>query len=114
MFWLQFQNFIQDKQLHFFYQVYAVNIIKSQFIFLKLLDIFPIQRWNQGLLFHQAFVDLVRSFLLIPLGMSILGCSPIGSCSVLETSFLLLVTASTVSYIVAVIFPSVPFFRLIY
>ena len=54
-------------------------------------------RWNQGLLFHQALVDLVRSSLLIPLGISILGCTPIGSCSVLETSFLVLVTASTVS-----------------
>jgi len=61
-----------------------------------------LRRWNQGLLFHQAFVDLVRSFLLIPLGMSILGCSPIGSCSVLETSFLLLVTASTINLLTTV------------
>ena len=48
-------------------------------------------------MFHAALVDLLRSFLLIPLSLSILDCTTIGSCSSLETSFLLLVTASTVS-----------------
>jgi len=62
-----------------------------------------LRRWTHALLFHAALVDLLRSFLLIPLSLSILGCTPISSCSILETSFLLLVTASTVNLLTIVI-----------
>ena len=54
-------------------------------------------RWSHALLFHQSVVDFLRSCILIPLSVSILGCKAIHSCNILETSFLLLVTASTVS-----------------
>jgi len=76
----------------------AANLTLMILIMLKS----KLRRWNQGLLFHQALVDLVRSFLLIPLGLSILGCTPIASCSVLETCFLLLVTASTINLLTTV------------
>ena len=78
--------------------------------------------WSNGLLFHQAVVDLARSAILIPMGIiimiimiimimmitnnendnmtisgqSILQCQPISKCSLVETTFLLLVTVSTV------------------
>ena len=60
--------------------------------------LFPNIRWSHALLFHQSVVDFLRSCILIPLGISILGCKAIHSCNILETSFLLLVTASTVRY----------------
>jgi len=53
--------------------------------------------WSNGLLFHQAVVDLARSAILIPMGQSILQCQPISKCSLVETTFLLLVTVSTVN-----------------
>jgi hypothetical protein len=46
--------------------------------------------------FHLGLVDLLRSLLLLPLALSILSCRPIYSCNIIETSFLVLVTASTV------------------
>ena len=55
-----------------------------------------ILRWSHALLFHQSVVDFLRSCVLIPLSVSILDCRAIHSCNILETSFLLLVTASTV------------------
>ncbi|XP_023338969.1 uncharacterized protein LOC111709516 [Eurytemora carolleeae] len=56
----------------------------------------PNRRWSQGLLVHQAVVDLIRSAILIPLGKSILECQPVNKCSLVETTFLLLVTVSTI------------------
>ena len=67
---------------------------------LKLLLYF---RWNQGLLFHHAVVDCVRSLLLLPIGQSILKCQDMSSCGLLETSFLLLVTASTINLLTTVL-----------
>jgi len=59
-------------------------------------------RWSHALLFHQSVVDFLRSCILIPLGLSILGCKAIHSCNILETSFLLLVTASTINLLTTV------------
>ena len=66
-------------------------------IFIPISELYnAVSRWSHALLFHQSVVDLLRSALLIPLSISILGCSPISSCNILETAFLLMVTASTV------------------
>merc|ERR1712156_1097515 len=43
----------------------------------------PLKWWNQGLVFHQGLVDLLRSLLLLPIGLSLLSCTPIHSCSIL-------------------------------
>lgn len=59
-------------------------------------------RWSHALLFHQSVVDFLRSCILIPLSVSILGCQAIHSCNILETSFLLLVTASTINLLTTV------------
>ena len=53
--------------------------------------------WSYGLLFHQGCVDLARSAILLPLGNSIAACRAMTKCSLVETTFLLLVTVSTVS-----------------
>jgi len=63
----------------------------------------PARRWSQGLLFHQAIVDLARSAILIPLGRSIFECHPVSKCSLVETTFLLLVTVSTVNLLTVVL-----------
>jgi len=59
--------------------------------------------WTNGLLFHQAVVDLSRSAILIPLGQSIYACQPVTKCSLVETTFLLLVTVSTVNLLSVVL-----------
>jgi len=59
--------------------------------------------WTNGLLFHQAVVDLARSAILIPLGQSIYACQPVTKCSLVETTFLLLVTVSTVNLLSVVL-----------
>jgi len=59
--------------------------------------------WTNGLLFHQAIVDLARSAILIPLGQSIYSCQPVTKCSLVETTFLLLVTVSTVNLLSVVL-----------
>jgi len=59
--------------------------------------------WSYGLLFHQGLVDLARSALLIPLGQSIYACRPMTKCSLIETTFLLLVTVSTVNLLSVVL-----------
>jgi len=59
--------------------------------------------WSNGLLFHQAIVDLTRSAILIPLGQSIYQCQPVTKCSLVETTFLLLVTVSTVNLLSVVL-----------
>jgi len=59
--------------------------------------------WTNGLLFHQAVVDLARSAILIPLGRSIYQCKPVTTCSLVETMFLLLVTVSTVNLLSVVL-----------
>ena len=46
---------------------------------------------------------MVRATLLIPLGVSILNCQPVGKCSMVETAFLLLVTASTINLLTTVL-----------
>ena len=38
-------------------------------------------RWSQGLLFHQAMVDMARAAILMPLGVSILNCKPVNKVS---------------------------------
>jgi len=59
--------------------------------------------WSYGLLFHQGLVDLARSAILIPLGQSISACRPMTKCSLVETTFLLLVTVSTVNLLSVVL-----------
>jgi len=59
--------------------------------------------WKNGLLFHQAVVDLSRSAILLPLGQSIYACQPVTKCSLVETTFLLLVTVSTVNLLSVVL-----------
>jgi len=59
--------------------------------------------WSNGLLFHQAVVDLTRSAILIPLGQSIYECEAVTKCSLVETTFLLLVTVSTVNLLSVVL-----------
>ena len=59
--------------------------------------------WAHGLLFHQAFVDSLRSSLLLPVADSILHCKLMSHCGVLETSFILLVTASTINLLATVL-----------
>ena len=71
----------------------SLRLFSSQF-WCKFSSVF---RWSHALLFHQSCVDFLRSLILIPLSVSILRCKAIHSCNILETSFLLLVTASTVS-----------------
>ena len=44
-------------------------------------------RWNQGLVFHQGLVDLLRSLLLLPLAFSILSCRPIYRCLPIRNSY---------------------------
>jgi len=61
-----------------------------------------VSRWSHALLFHQSVVDFLRSCVLIPLSVSILDCRAIHSCNILETSFLLLVTASTINLLTTV------------
>lgn len=60
-------------------------------------------RWSQGLLFHQGLVDGVRASILIPLGISVLRCQSLRRCSLLETTFVLLVTVSTVNMLTTVL-----------
>jgi len=59
--------------------------------------------WSYGLLFHQGLVDLARSAILIPLGHSISSCRAMTKCSLVETTFLLLVTVSTVNLLSVVL-----------
>jgi len=59
--------------------------------------------WSYGLLFHQGLVDMARSAILIPLGQSIYACRPMTKCSLIETTFLLLVTVSTVNLLSVVL-----------
>ena len=55
-----------------------------------------LRRWSMSLVFHQCVVDMSRSAILLPLGRSLYTCTPITSCPVLETAFLLLATVSMV------------------
>lgn len=61
------------------------------------------QSWSQGLLLHQALVDLGRAFLLIFLGISVLTCQKLSKCYLIDTSFLLLATVSTVNMLTMLI-----------
>jgi len=63
----------------------------------------PLTRWSQGLIFHQAVVDGARAAILLPLGRSIFLCQAISKCSLVETTFLLLVTVSTVNLLTTVL-----------
>merc|ERR1719192_206748 len=63
----------------------------------------PLRRWSQGLIFHQALVDCARAGILLPLGRSIFLCQAISKCSLVETTFLLLVTVSTVNLLTTVL-----------
>jgi hypothetical protein len=67
------------------------------------LFIFVCFRWSLGLVFHQGLVDCARASLLLPLGFSIRDCEPVGQCGLLETSFLLLVTVSTINMLTTVL-----------
>ncbi|XP_023330423.1 uncharacterized protein LOC111702868 isoform X2 [Eurytemora carolleeae] len=77
--------------------------LTNLFLILVILLKSNLRRWSQGLVFHHALVDFLRSALLIPLGVSILGCQPITKCSLVETSFLVLVTASTINLLTTVL-----------
>lgn len=55
------------------------------------------------MLFHQALVDCARAAILLPLGTSILRCTPVNKCSLVETAFLLLVTVSTINMLTTVL-----------
>ena len=61
------------------------------------------QSWSQGLLLHQALVDLGRAVLLIFLGTSVLICQKLSKCYLVDTSFLLLATVSTVNMLTLLI-----------
>lgn len=61
------------------------------------------QSWSQGLLLHQALVDLGRAFILIFLGASVLTCQKLSKCYLVDTSFLLLATVSTVNMLTMLI-----------
>lgn len=61
------------------------------------------QSWSQGLLLHQALVDLGRAVLLIFLGSSVLMCQKLSKCYLIDTSFLLLATVSTVNMLTMLI-----------
>merc|ERR1712123_347317 len=63
----------------------------------------PLRRWSQGLIFHQALVDCARAGILLPMGRSIFLCEAISKCSLVETTFLLLVTVSTVNLLTTVL-----------
>jgi len=63
----------------------------------------PLRRWSQGLIFHQALVDCARAGILLPMGNSIFLCEAISKCSLVETTFLLLVTVSTVNLLTTVL-----------
>ena len=63
----------------------------------------PLRRWSQGLIFHQALVDSARAGILIPMGRSIFLCEVISKCSLVETTFLLLVTVSNVNLLTTVL-----------
>ena len=52
---------------------------------------------------HQGIVDCGRSALLLPIGNSILNCEKLPKCSLLETTFLLLVTVSTINLLTIVL-----------
>ena len=60
-------------------------------------------RWSQGLIFHQAVVDCARAAILLPMGRSIFLCEAISKCALVETTFLLLVTVSTVNLLTTVL-----------
>lgn len=59
--------------------------------------------WSQGLLLHQGVVDLARSLLLIPLGISVVLCQRLTRCNIIDTAFLLLVSVSTVNMLTTLI-----------
>lgn len=108
-----------QRLLHFFdnfSQAWHSRPFKLKIILIadKLCTYLYLFSWKNGLLFHQAVVDLSRSAILLPLGnksteikllpythtilgQSIYACQPVTKCSLVETTFLLLVTVSTVS-----------------
>ncbi|XP_023322544.1 uncharacterized protein LOC111696958 [Eurytemora carolleeae] len=61
------------------------------------------KRWSQGLMLHQGLVDCTRAILLLPLAKSIYYCEAVAKCSLVETAFLLLVTASMVNLLTTVL-----------
>jgi len=63
----------------------------------------PLRRWSQGLIFHQAIVDCARAAILLPMGRSFFLCEAISKCALVETTFLLLVTVSTVNLLTTVL-----------
>jgi len=81
----------------------SLGILANSVLMVTIILKSRLRRWSQGLVFHQAIVDLLRSTLLLPLGESILACEPITKCSLLETSFLVLVTASTINLLTTVL-----------
>jgi len=81
----------------------SLGIFANTVLILTIVFKTRLRRWNQGLVLHQALVDCLRSTLLIPMGISIMGCQPINKCSLLETSFLVLVTASTINLLTTVL-----------
>ncbi|XP_023335816.1 uncharacterized protein LOC111707050 isoform X2 [Eurytemora carolleeae] len=74
------------------------------FLFVLIITIKrPLERWSQGLIIHQAFIDCARASILLPMARSIFECTPITKCSLVETTFLLLVTVSTVNLLTVVL-----------
>ena len=62
-----------------------------------------LRRWSMSLVFHQCVVDMSRSAILLPLGRSLYTCTPVTTCPVLETAFLLLATVSVVGRTILVV-----------
>ena len=67
------------------------------------MNILALIRWSQGLIFHQAVVDCARAAILLPMGRSFFLCEAISKCALVETTFLLLVTVSTVNLLTTVL-----------
>ena len=74
--------------------------LNSVFIFNEYVALI---RWSQGLIFHQAVVDCARAAILLPMGRSFFLCEAISKCALVETTFLLLVTVSTVNLLTTVL-----------
>lgn len=58
-------------------------------------------RWSSGLLVHGTIVDGCRAALLVPLSLSVLRCEPVMKCSLIDTTFILLATVSSLNLLTA-------------
>lgn len=89
------------------FTIASLGVISNLSLILLVAFKKPLKRyrrsWSQGLLLHQGVVDLARSLLLIPLGVSVVMCQRLQKCGVIDTAFLLLVSVSTVNMLTTLI-----------